>query len=78
MDSALSALQVAAGVSPDKLSLVIRTILFVGILVWGAWCVYGQIHHYHHHQDADFLDTYRGAARIALVVILMSTLVYIV
>lgn len=78
MDSGtLAALQAAAGVSVDKLNLTIRTLLMVGILVWGAWCVFGQIHHYNHHQDANFWDVYRGTTRILFVVILVMVLVYV-
>lgn len=76
-DNALAALQASAGVSPDKLSLTIRTLLLVGILVWGAWCLFGQIHHYHHHQEANFWDTYRGTVRVLFVVILAMVLVYV-
>jgi integrating conjugative element protein (TIGR03758 family) len=43
---ALSAFETAAGLSPAKISLLIRTLLLALTFVWAAWCVYGEIHHF--------------------------------
>jgi len=40
---AFSAFQTTAGVSPDKVSLYVRSILSAFFMVWAAWCIYGQI-----------------------------------
>ncbi len=75
-NSALEALQIAAGVSPGKVSLTIRTILLTLIFVWAAACVYSKIHHFRHH-DVDMFDAHRQLLRILFIVAIAVALVFI-
>ncbi len=75
-DSALSAFQMAAGIAPDKLSVLIRTILLSFVFLWAAWCVYGEINHFRHHEIEIDL-TIQKVMRILLIVTLMTALVFI-
>lgn len=75
-DSVLSAFQVAAGVSSDKLSLLIRTLLLVITFVWAGWCIYGEIHLFRHH-DMEIYDLFRKCLRILFILVLMMSLVFI-
>lgn len=72
----LSAFQTSAGVSPDKLSLLIRTLVLVITFIWAAWCVYGEIHHFNQH-GVDIESGIRKLSRILLIVMLMIMLVFI-
>jgi integrating conjugative element protein (TIGR03758 family) len=74
--AALSALQTASGVAPDKVSLTIRAVLLVIIFIWAAWCVLGEVDHAYHHA----LDEYhvlRKTSRILFIVSVMVVLVFI-
>lgn len=75
-NSALEALQTAAGVSPGDVSLTIRTILLTLIFVWAAACVYSKIHHFRHH-DVDMFDAHRQLLRILFIVAIAVALVFI-
>jgi integrating conjugative element protein (TIGR03758 family) len=50
VSSALSAFETAAGISPHRISILIRSLIFSGTLIWGCWCVIGLIHHARHHE----------------------------
>jgi integrating conjugative element protein (TIGR03758 family) len=71
---ALAAVQAASGVSPDKVSLTIRTILLVAVLVWAAWIIGSKLHHLRHH-GLDELDTARCFFSVLFVVMLILILV---
>ncbi len=75
-DSALTAFTTVAGIAPDKLSLLIRTLLLAFTFLWAAWCVYGEIHCFKHH-DVDAIDMIRKFTRILLITTLMVVLVFI-
>ena len=73
---AVSAFETAAGLSPAKISLLIRTVLLALTFVWAAWCVYGEIHHFRH-GDLDIDCMTHKILRILLIVTLMMALVFI-
>ncbi len=73
---AVSAFETAAGLSPAKISLLIRTILLALTFVWAAWCVYGEIHHFSH-GDNDIDCMIKKILRILLMVTFMVALVFI-
>jgi len=73
---AQSAFTTAAGLSPAKISLLIRTVLLALTFVWAAWCVYGEIYHFRH-SDLDIDCMTHKILRILLVVTLMMVLVFI-
>jgi integrating conjugative element protein (TIGR03758 family) len=72
----ISAFQSAAGVSPDKISVLIRTIIMTLTFVWAAWCVYGEIHHLRH-GDVDIEHVITKIMRILFVVTIVTILVFI-
>jgi integrating conjugative element protein (TIGR03758 family) len=74
---ALAAVQAAAGVSPDKVSLTIRTILLVAVFIWAGWIIYSKIHHLRHH-GLDEFDTTRHFFSVLFVVMLALILVHVV
>jgi integrating conjugative element protein (TIGR03758 family) len=76
LEDSLSAFQSAAGVSPDKISLLIRTVLLALSFVWAAWCIYGEIHHLRH-ENFDIDRSSHKILRILLIVSLMVILVFI-
>lgn len=75
-NSALEALQTAAGVSPGAVSLTIRSILLTLVFIWAAACVYSKIHHFRHH-DVDMFDAHRQLLRILFIVAIAIILVFI-
>lgn len=75
-DGALSAFQAAAGIAPDKLSVLIRTVLLAFVFLWAAWCVYGEINYFRHHEIEIDL-TLLKLMRILFIVTLMIALVFI-
>jgi integrating conjugative element protein (TIGR03758 family) len=75
--SALVAIQAASGVSPDKVSLVIRTLLLVSVFLWAAWVVHSKIHHLRHH-GLDELDITRHFFSVLFVVMLVLILVHLI
>lgn len=75
-NSALEALQTAAGVSPSMVSLTIRSILLILIFVWAAACVYSKIHHIRHY-EVDMFDIHRHFMRILFVVAIAVVLVFV-
>ena len=74
--TALSAWEMAAGVSASKASLTIRTLLLVTVFVWAVWCIYSELHYYRHH-GVDFYDVLRKNLRVLLVVSVTIILVYL-
>jgi hypothetical protein len=74
---ALAAVQAASGVSSDKVSLIIRTILLVAVFIWAGWIIYSKIHHLRHH-GLDELDTTRHFFSVLFVVMLVLVLVHVV
>jgi ABC-type anion transport system duplicated permease subunit len=76
VNSALEALQTAAGVSSSQVSVTVRSILLVLVFVWAAACVYSKIHHFRHH-DVDMFDVHRHLLRILFIVAIAVILVFI-
>jgi len=76
VSSSLSAFETAAGVSPHQLSILIRTFIFSGTLIWGCWCVIGLIHHARHHEvtESEFSSK---LFRILVIVTIVWGLVFI-
>lgn len=74
--TALSAWEMAAGVSASEASLAIRTLLLAVIFIWAVWCVYGELHYYRHH-GVDLYDVLRKNLRVLLVVSVSVVLVFI-
>lgn len=72
----LSAFQTAAGIAPDKMSLLIRTVLLSLTFIWAAWCIYGRITHFRFH-DVEVLDVFQTIFRVSVVVIFVLGLVFI-
>lgn len=72
---ALAAWQAAAGVTPDKASVTLRTLVLVLVFVWAVWCIYGEIHYFRHH-GIDFFDALRKTLRILFVVSIAVVLVF--
>jgi len=76
VSSALSAFETAAGISAHKLSLLIRTFIFSGTLIWGCWCVIGLIHHVRHH-DINESEFSSKLFRILVIVTIIWGLVFV-
>ena len=75
-NNAVTAFLTAAGIAPDKLSLLIRSVLLVLTFIWAAWCVSGEIHAFRHHGvEVDLM--LQKTMRILLVVALVVVLVFI-
>ena len=75
--NALSAVQAAAGVSPDRVSLLIRIIFLSLVFIWAGYVVYSRIHHFRHN-GIDELDTTRQFFGMLFVVMLAVILAYVV
>jgi integrating conjugative element protein (TIGR03758 family) len=75
--SASAAVQAASGISPDKVSLAIRTILLASVFIWAGWIIYSKIHHFRHY-GLDELDITRHFLRVLFVVMLALVLVQVV
>lgn len=75
-EAALKAWEMAAGVSASSASLTIRTILLTAVLIWAAWCIYGELHYFRHH-GIDFFDALRKNLRVLWVVSITVVLVFI-
>lgn len=75
-NGALAAFQTAAGVAPDKISFLVRSILLVMTFLWAAWCVHGEIHYFRIHGVEPDL-TVNKILRILILVALMVALVFI-
>jgi integrating conjugative element protein (TIGR03758 family) len=73
---ALSAFETAAGMSPAKISLLIRTVLLTLTFVWAAWCIYGEIHHFSH-GGIEIECAIKKVLRILFIVTIMVSLVFI-
>ena len=74
IENALSAFQTTAGLSPNKISLLIRSVLLALTFVWAAWCVYGEIHHLQQgdcEMDAMIHKIFRVLWMVTLTVILV-------
>jgi integrating conjugative element protein (TIGR03758 family) len=76
MQDTLSAFQTAAGISPDKMSLFIRTILLALVFVWAAWCIYGQVNYFKHH-GVEIEPMMHAILRISIILSLAIGLVFI-
>jgi len=76
MQDLFSAFETAAGITPAKLSLFIRTILLALMFVWAAWSIYGQIQYFRHH-GADVEQMMQMVLRILFLLTLMIGLVFI-
>ncbi len=72
----LSAFQTAAGIAPEKISLLLRTGLLVLVFLWAAWCIYGEIHQFKQH-EIEIYAVMRKLFRILTLVVLMMALVFI-
>jgi integrating conjugative element protein (TIGR03758 family) len=75
-ETALKAWEMAAGVSASSASLTIRTILLVIVMIWAAWCIYGELHYFRHH-GIDFFDALRKNLRVLWVISITVVLVFI-
>lgn len=75
-DNALSAFQTAAGVAPDKISLLIRTLILVSTFIWAAWCVYGEIHHARN-SEIEVDRVINKIMRVLFIIALILALVFI-
>lgn len=76
LNDALATFQAASGVSADKMSLFIRSILLAITLVWAGWCALGVIHSFRHSDVQDF-DMGWHIMRIFLIVTAMTILVFV-
>ncbi len=76
-NSTLAAVQAAAGVSPSKVSLTIRTILLALIFFWAAYLAYAKIAHVKQY-GIDELHITRKFFGVLFVVMLAMILVYVV
>jgi len=76
VSSVLSAFETASGISPHKLSILIRTFIFSGTLIWGCWCVMGLIHHARHHEVSEN-EFASKLFRILLIVCLIWSLAFV-
>jgi len=76
-DGALAAVRAVSGVSPDKMSLIVRTILLVLVFLWAGWIVHSKIHRFRHH-GFDELDATRHFFGVLFVVTLVLILVQLV
>jgi integrating conjugative element protein (TIGR03758 family) len=76
-DTALTAFQTTSGIAPDKLSLLVRTILLGLTLIWSGWCVAGLIHHIRHRSEVNEYDTTMYLVRICIQVVAVMVLVFI-
>ncbi len=72
----LTAFEAASGVSPEKLSLFIRTFLLGLTFLWSAWQMVGLIHHLKYKEVQDF-DLGWCLLRILFMVTIVMGLVFI-
>ena len=77
LNDALAAVQGASGVSPDKVSLTIRSLLLIAVFIWAAWVVHSKVHHLRHH-GLDELDITRHFFTVLFVVMLALILVRVI
>lgn len=75
-NSAISALENAAGVSVGSLSMTIRTLLLALVFFWAAACIYGHLMYWRHH-GIDWYDAQRAVLRILFVLSITVVLVFI-
>lgn len=73
--NALAVLEATAGVSPHKVSFLIRTIFLSLVFLWAGYVVCSRIHHFRH-QGIDELDATRQFFGMLFVVMLAIILVY--
>lgn len=76
LNNAMVTFQTASGVSADKMSLFIRSMLLAITLLWAGWCALGVIHSFRHSDIQDF-DMSWLVIRILLIVTAMTILVFV-
>ncbi len=74
-ETALHAWEMAAGVTASEASITIRTLLIVMVVIWAAWFIYGELHHFRHH-DIDLYDVLRKNLRVLWVVSITVVLIF--
>lgn len=72
----LSAFQTAAGIAPDKMSMLIRTVLLSLTFLWAAWCIYGRVTHFRYH-DMEVFDVFQTIFRVGVIIVFVLGLVFI-
>lgn len=78
MDSSMiSAFESAAGISASHLSLVIRTLVLVGVYLWAIWIIYSTIRAYQHNMMDDIFMEFKKFGRVLVIVTLATVLVFI-
>jgi integrating conjugative element protein (TIGR03758 family) len=75
--TSLSAFAAAASVSPEHLSITIRSLLLVLLFFWAGASLYSELHHFRHH-EIDLMDVQRKVLRILFIVALAVILVFVV
>lgn len=76
VNNALAAVQAASGIAPDKLSLMIRTVVAVIAFIWGS-CVLNSLLHHFRHNGLEGLDANGKIIRVAIVLTMTLVLVYV-
>ena len=76
-DSLLQAFQMASGVSSAQLSLFIRTVVLSLSYCWAVWVIYGLINEIRHEGVDDLMASFKKVARILLLIVLITLLVFI-
>lgn len=72
----LASFQAASGISADKLSLYIRTVLLAIVFIWAALCVKWRLHYIQHH-GLEIESTLQTFVRVLFIVALTIVLVFI-
>lgn len=74
--TALQAWEMAAGVSATEASVTVRTLLVVMVMLWAAWFIYVELHHFRHH-EIDLYDVLRKNLRVLWVVSITVILIFV-
>lgn len=72
----LAAFHAAAGVLPEKVSLLIRTVTLALMFLWAVWCIHGEINYCRHH-DVQIYDVTRKLFRVLFIIVIAMILVFI-
>lgn len=77
IDSALKAFSSSSGVSAPDLSLLIRTTLLAGFLIWAAWCVLELMKHYKSHDNTSVTALLKDYVQLFILISIVISLVFI-
>lgn len=74
---ALTLFAEAAGIAPEYLSLIIRTVLLSSFFIWSAWCVMAIMSYYKHHRQDNLSHLFNDYIQLFFLISIMVALVFI-